>query len=263
MYRIGNGAAGNVGAEAISRAVLAGDGISAVRNPLPASGGREPESLEQVRQYAPQAFRTQERAVTTADYAEVTERHPEVQKAAATLRWTGSWYTVFITVDRAGGRPVDAAFEQELRAFVERFRLAGQDIEIDAPRFVPLEIVFTVCVKAGYYRSQVKAELLKLFSSRDFVDGTRGFFHPDHFTFGQPLYLSQMVALVMGVPGVQWVDVEDVPGKPNRFRRWGHSAQGEFAAGMIGFGRLEIARLDNDPSLPENGKIDFIMEGGL
>jgi len=26
---------------------------------------------------------------------------------------------------------------------------------------------------------------------------------------------------------------------------------------------LEIARLDNDPSLPENGKIDFLMEGGL
>jgi hypothetical protein len=67
----------------------------------------------------------------------------------------------------------------------------------------------------------------------------------------------------MGVPGVQWVNAEDAPGKPNRFRRWGHSAQGEFMAGMIKFGRLEIARLDNDPSLPENGKLDFIMEGGL
>ncbi|MGH9658541.1 MAG: baseplate J/gp47 family protein, partial [Bryobacteraceae bacterium] len=151
-YRIGNGAAGNVGAEAIRRVVLAGGGITLVRNLLPASGGLESESMEQVRQFAPQAFRIQERAVTAADYAEVTERHPEVQKAAATLRWTGSWYTVFITVDRAGGRPVDAAFESELRAFVERFRLAGEDIEIDAPRFVPLELVFTVCVKPDYYR---------------------------------------------------------------------------------------------------------------
>jgi predicted phage baseplate assembly protein len=216
-----------------------------------------------VRQYAPQAFRTQERAVTPADYAEVTERHPEVQKAAATLRWTGSWYTVFITVDRGAGRLVDAAFEKELRIFIERFRLAGQDIEIDGPRFVPLEIVFSVCVKPGYYRSQVKADLLKLFSSRDYPDGTRGFFHPDNFTFGQSVHLSQLIALAMGVPGVQWVNAEDAPGKPNRFRRWGHSAQGEFMAGMIKSGRLEIARLDNDPSLPENGKLDFIMEGGL
>lgn len=263
LYRIGNGAQGNLGADALSRVVLAGDGISVVRNPLPAAGGREPESLEQVRQYAPQAFRTQERAVTAADYAAVTERHPEVQKAAATLRWTGSWYTVFITVDRRSGQPVDEAFEQELRAFVEPFRMAGQDLEIDAPRFAPLEIVFTVCVKPGYYRSQVREELLKLFGSATLPDGRRGFFHPDNFTFGQPLYLSQMIARIMDLPGVQWLDAEDTPGKPNRFRRWGESAHGEFAAGMIKFGRLEIARLDNDPSLPENGRLDFLMEGGL
>jgi hypothetical protein len=263
IYRVGNGTSGNVGAEAIHRVVLLVAGIKAVRNPLPASGGTEPESMEQVRQYAPQAFRTQERAVTKEDYAEVTERHPEVQKAAATLRWTGSWYTVFDTVDRTGGRPVDDAFESELLTFLERFRMAGQDIEVDAPRFVPLEIIFTVCVKPGHYRAQVKADLLKLFSSRDLPDGRRGFFHPDNFTFGQPLYLSQLIALVMGVPGVQWVDAEDVAGKPNRFRRWGAAANGEFDAGKIAFDRLEILRLDNNPSLPENGRIDFIMEGGM
>ena len=45
-----------------------------VRNPLPAQGGVEPETIEDVRQRAPAAFRTQERAVTEADYAEVTQR---------------------------------------------------------------------------------------------------------------------------------------------------------------------------------------------
>jgi hypothetical protein len=263
VYRVGNGPAGNVGPEALHRVVLPVAGIKTVRNPLPASGGAEPEPLEQVRLYAPQAFRVQERAVTAEDYAEVTERHPEVQKAAATLRWTGSWYTVFDTVDRTGGRRVDESFETELLTFLERFRMAGQDLEVDAPRFVPLEIVFTVCVKPGYYRAQVKADLLKIFSSARLPDGRLGFFHPDNFTFGQPLYLSQMIARIMDVPGVQWVDAEDVPGKPNRFRRWGQTANGEFDAGRIAFDRLEIARLDNNPSLPENGRIDFIMEGGV
>jgi Baseplate J-like protein len=262
-YRIGNGTAGNVGAEAISRVVLGVDGIDLVRNPLPAAGGFEPESMEQVRQYAPQAFRVQERAVTVEDYAAMAERHPEVQKAAATLRWTGSWYTVFVAVDRLGGRPVDAPFKVELLAFLERFRLAGEDLEIDTPLFVPLDIEWTVCVQPGYYRSQVKQDLLVVFGSRDLPDGRRGFFHPDNFTFGQPVYLSQMVALAMQVPGVQWVDAEDAPGKPNRFRRWGQSPQGEFDKGEIAMARLEIARLDNDPSLPENGKLDFFMEGGL
>ena len=136
IYRTGNGVRGNIGADALVH-VVAAPGIAAaiasVRNPLAAAGGTEPESLEDVRQRAPTAFRTQERAVTPADYAEVTARNPEIQQAAATLRWTGSWRTVFITADRVGGADVDAGFEQELRRFVEPYRMAGQDIEVDAP----------------------------------------------------------------------------------------------------------------------------------
>ena len=263
-YRIGNGTIGNVGAEAISRAVLDGiTGIERIRNPLAATGGRASESMDEVRFNAPEAFRVQQRAVTESDYAEVTERHPEVQKAAGTLRWTGSWYTVFITVDRKGGRPVDAEFESELRLFIERFRMAGEDIEIDGPRFVPLDIVFSICVAPGHFRNQVKAELLRLFSNQVLPDGRLGFFHPDNFTFGQPVYLSQMIAAAMQVPGVLWVDAEDTPAKPNRFRRWGQNSHGEYQDAKITFGRLEIARLDNDRNAPENGRIDFLMEGGL
>lgn len=262
-YRVGNGMAGNVGAEAIAHVVTGMSGVRHVRNPLPAAGGTEKEKMEQVRHYAPQAFRTQERAVTEADYAEAAQRYPEVQKAMATLRWTGSWYTMFITVDRIGGREVDAAFEVELRQFLERFRMAGYDLEIDGPRFVPLDIAMTVCVKPGYFRGEVQQALLELFSSAGLPDGGRGFFHPDNFTFGQPVYLSQMVSAAMQVPGVQWVDTEEAPEKPNRFRRLGEVSHGEWQRGMIEMGRLEIARLDNDPSRPENGKIEFIMQGAL
>ena len=91
-------------APAPSRRIVTDLAVTSVSNPLPATGGADPEPLEHVRLYAPQAFRTQKRAVTEADYAAFAERHPEVQKAGATRRWTGSWYTIFITVDRVGGR---------------------------------------------------------------------------------------------------------------------------------------------------------------
>ena len=103
--------------------------------------------------------------------------------------------------------------------------------------------------------------MLETFSNRDLPDGRRGFFHPDNFTFGQPVYLSQIVAAVMQVSGVRWVDIDRSQG--SRFQRWGQAAHGELKNGQIDIGRLEIARLDNDPNAPENGKIDFIMEGGL
>lgn len=170
---------------------------------------------------------------------------------------------MFVTVDRLGGLEVDAAFKDDLRAFLERYRLAGFDIEIDTPRYVPLDIALTVCAAPGYYRSDVKKELLAIFGNTDLPDGRRGFFHPDNFTFGQSVYLSQVVATAMAVPGVTWVDTSDSPPGVNRFQRWGEAPAGELEAGRVLFARLEIARLENDPNAPENGRIEFSMQGGL
>jgi len=261
-YRVGSGSSGNVGAEAIRHLVFpsghpATKGeITKIRNPLPAQGGTDLEPTYQVSLYAPQAFRRQERAVTEDDYAEVTERHPDVLKAVATLRWTGSWYTIFVSVDRKEGRKVDREFERDLRDFLERFRLAGHDIEIEGPRFVPLDIAFKVCVAPGYVKNNVRETLLETFGSVNLPERRRGFFHPDNFTFGQPVYLSRLVAAAMRIPGVLWVETL-------RFQRWGRKANGDIEAGMIEVDRLEIARLENDPSFPENGKIEFLMTGGM
>jgi hypothetical protein len=255
-YRIGSGSSGNLGADSLHHIVSSDDGVMTVRNPMPAQGGAEPEPMEQVRLYAPQAFRSQERAVTAQDYALMAQRHPDIQRAASTLRWTGSWKTVFITVDRKGGRPVSPEFEVELRLFLEQYRLAGHDLEIEAPHYVPLDIAMKVCLRPGYSKSAVKQSLLEVFSTADQPGSQRGFFHPDNITFGQTIYLSQLIARAMNVTGVEWVEVF-------RFQRWGESPHGELDNGYIALGRLEIARLDNDPNAPENGRIEFIMESGL
>jgi len=261
-YREGGGRAGNVGAHALTRLVTELQGILSVRNPLPAEGGTDPEPIEQVRQFAPHAFRIQQRAVTEADYAEVVQRNPAVQRAAATRRWTGSWHTEFVAIDRRGGFPVDRRFRGDMAEFLEPFRMAGTDVDIDAPAFVPLDILMTVCVEPGYFRGDVKQELLRRFSNRRLPDGSSGFFHPDEFTFGQPVYLSRVVASAMEVGGVSWVDTRHEEGSPNRFQRWGQLPRGEIEEGVIRMGRLEVAQLDNDPNAPENGRIDFVMEGG-
>jgi hypothetical protein len=77
------------------------------------------------------------------------------------------------------------------------------------------------------------------------------------------VYLSRVVATAMSVDGVDWVDSEVSRDKPNLFQRWGRPPAGERAAGRIPMGRLEIARCDSDPNEPENGRIDFVMVGGL
>jgi hypothetical protein len=254
-YRVGNGVAGNVGAESITHIVTGLAAVSLVRNPLPAQGGIEPESIEHVRQRAPAAFRTQERAVTEADYAEVTERDRRVQRAAATFRWTGSWHTVFLTVDRFGGLPVDDKFEISIRQSVERYRMAGYDLEVDAPQFVSLEIEMHVCAKPDYFRSDVKAALLQIFSNQILPDGQPGIFHPDNFTFGQTVYLSPLYAAAQSIAGVASVQI-------TIFQRQEQPDPKPLQDGFLPMGRLEIARCDNDPNFAERSVFRLTVGGG-
>jgi predicted phage baseplate assembly protein len=254
--RTGNGVAGNVGAEAIGHVLAPFAGITRVRNPLPATGGLDPQPISQARLYAPQAFRVQQRAVAVDDYAVMMELEPRVARAVATRRWTGSWYTMFITVDRRGSDVLDDTFEAELAAFIDRYRMAGHDVEIDAPRFVALDIELQVCTKPGYFAADVERRLLKTFSAGVLPSGDTGFFHPDRYTFGQPVYLSAVIAAAMQVPGVANV-------RPLRFQRLGRKPAGEIDEGRIAMARLEIARLDNDRNAPENGRIRFDVSTGV
>lgn len=254
-YRVGNGTGGNVGADSIAHAVTTEGRIVTVTNPLPATGGRAPETAAEVRRRVPQAFRTQERAVTPADYAEVTGRLPDVQRAAAGLRWTGSWHTVFVTVDRAGGAEVDDTYAATVTEHLERYRMAGHDVRVRAPVFVSLEIDLLVCVNCCHFAADVRAGLAETLGSARRRDGLRGLFHPDNFSFGQTVYLSPLYAAAREVPGVDSVQV-------TLFRRQGQADPKPLADGYMTLGALEIARLANDPNFPEHGVLRLDLRGG-
>jgi hypothetical protein len=253
-YRVGNGRAGNIGAETLAHIVTA-EGVSAVRNPIPASGGTDPETAAQIRRDAPQAFRTQKRAVTEDDYARTAEIDPSIQRAAATFRWTGSWHTVFITVDRFDALSLTSDFETELLVEIEPYRMAGHDLEVDSPQYVSLEVAMFVCVKPDYFRSDVGAALRDVFSSRTFADGRKGIFQPDFFTFGQTVYLSALYAAAQAVEGVASVEI-------TTFQRQGLPETSGLANGFLAMSRLEIARLENDPNFPERGIFTLELGGG-
>ncbi|WP_426105204.1 putative baseplate assembly protein [Massilia sp. TSP1-1-2] len=259
-YRVGGGGEGNVGAESLTRIVSEDPvlrlAIVGVRNPLAAVGGVDPEPADAIKLLAPEAFRVQERAVTEDDYARVAERHPEVQRALARLRWTGSWYTMVVIVDRLGGKPLDAAFRAAMLEHLERFRLAGHDLDLAAPVFVALDIALLVCVAPGFFSAPVEKALYQALGAGRDANGQAGFFHPDHFTFGDPLSVSRLIAAAMQVSGVASIEVL-------RFQRWGKPADHEIENARIQAAPLEVLRLDNDPSFPENGHLMLTMCGGI
>jgi len=258
-YRVGLGPQGNLGRDALWHAIEPGavlPALASLRNPLPAWGGTAPQPIEQVKRLAPPSIHARQyRAVTEADYARAAESHPAVAKAAATFRWTGSWLTVFVTVDPRGGQPLDATARASVLDWVRCQTQAGYDLALDAPRYVPLQIELQVCVRPGYFRTQVEQALQDRLSARRLADGSLGFFHPDAFSFAEPLYLSRLYAAADAVEGVESLRV-------TRAQRFGELPNQELERGLVPAGRLEIIRLDNDRNRPENGVLTLLMLGG-
>jgi hypothetical protein len=271
-YRIGNGTYGNIAADSLAHIVAPKDSINwsdkivEVRNPLQARDGIDPETIEEVRQYAPAQFHEElYRAVTEDDYASALKKIPGVSGAVATFRWTGSWFTVYVGIDpenhadlvtEPGGRThLHPDFEKMARAFITRYRLAGYDIEVRSGDYVPLAIDLDICVASDYFRADVIEAVYFALSNRINPDGSTGFFHWDNFTFGQAVYLSRLYTAVENVEGVTAV----VATKYQRFRK---ADNGELEAGILSIGPWEIARLDNDPNFMENGVLNITARGG-
>lgn len=264
-WREGYGPAGNVGPDVLAH-LVAGDAetfqawdarVTGVRNPLGAAGGAAREPLERVRMAAPQAFRTRARAVTPDDWASAAGSVPGVLHAAAELRWAGSWRTAFVTVQRAGGAEVDEPFAARVTAALEPLRPAGHALAVRGPAWAALDVVLGVRVAPHRFRRAVESALAAALGDEVLADGAPAFFHPDRWSFGQPVHLAPLVAAAMGVDGVE--DVTAV-----RFRRMDAAAGTPAVVDPVPVGAREVARADTRRGTgPAYGRVAFHVEGGL
>ncbi|HEV7626491.1 MAG TPA: baseplate J/gp47 family protein, partial [Streptomyces sp.] len=212
---------------------------------------------DQVRQLAPLGLkRNRLRAVTADDYAELAARVPGVQRAAAEIRWTGSISEAHVAVDGYGSAEPTGELLSTVEQALEGCRRIGHDLIVRPARAVPLDIAVTVCAAPDHQHGQILAELHRVLGSRALPGGRGvGFFHPDALTFGEPVRLSRLVAAGAAVAGVDSFQV-------TRLRRQFHEDRGELEDGVLRLGPLEIAQCDNDPVLPENGRLEITLAGG-
>ncbi len=246
-YRVGVGGQGNVGADSIAHVLLKGvAGPVSARNPIPGQGGRDREIVQEIRSNALAALDDNRRAVTRSDYERLAAEHPQVARAHMRTVGHGSWDVYHIAIDPVGGVEVDDRLLEDVRAYLEPFRLMGQDIMVEPPRFAPLEIDVAICVCRDHRISDVRLAVLDRLSAGNRADGQLGFFHPDRLTFGAPIYLSPILAEARAVPGVADAAI-------TAFRRWRSDDTTALENGVIEVDPAEIPVLMNDPSFPERG----------
>ncbi len=223
-------------------------------NPFDVIDGKDREPMAEIIRRVPEAYRSRQlRAVTLADYVARAEKIEGVSRAAARYAWTGSWRTVRVSIDPFGTIELSEELRRRVSLELEAVRLIGEDIEIRPPKFVPLEIEVKLCAAPDFWIEDIKFVLEQEFSASWLPDGRRGFFHPDLWTFGQPLFESQIIGRALLVQGVEHIVSVFI----KRFN--------EKTAGTKIFTALrhnEIIEVLNNPDNLERGFIKFEVKGG-
>jgi hypothetical protein len=260
-YRIGGGAVGNVGADTLVQLHPPGsqpiDWFVSVTNPVAATGGRDLESRDHARRFAPATFKQPLVAVTAADYQAAAQGFTDpnggqlLQRANGAFRWSGSWLTVTLGIDPVGMEALSSQLRINLLSYLDRVRLSGYDVAVTGASYVPIDLTIGFCVAAGFFSTTVAQGILQVFSNGNLPGGGKGFFHPDNFSFGDDLYVSKILAAVMRVAGVESARIVWLA----RLHAVNPDAdtRTNLSQGFLAIGANEIVQLDNNRNFPENG----------
>jgi hypothetical protein len=159
-------------------------------------------------------------------------------------------------ISLSGGRTLlSDGLAERVRVRLNRYRLAGIDLEIRPAQYVPLEVEVTLCVCPQHFRTVVAHAVRTALVGDSAKRRARAFFSPDRFTFGESVYLSRLYAAIESVPGVDSARV-------TMLKRNGKPAAGELDSGVLSIGPLEVARLDADANRLEYGVLRLTAKGG-
>jgi predicted phage baseplate assembly protein len=194
-YWRGLGVAGNVKARQLTTLLSRPLGLKEAVNPLPGTGGIDPEPLGAARINAPRSVATLDRAVSLTDYEAFARSFAGIAKAVAAWGWDGLSCRVVLTLAGARGEPVppNDALARNLAAALASFGDPTVPFLLQsyAPATFRLGLrihVFTQSRPAAT-QAAVEAALRKVF----------GF---DARDFGQAVTLSEVLAVVQEIENV-------------------------------------------------------------
>lgn len=190
-----DGAAGNVGARAISKLIDGASPSVRVSNPAPASGGADRESIENARLVAPRLLRSQRRAVTAADYQALALSDPSVLQARAV---GGGFGHVRVYVVAKGGVAAEDELKGRLQVLFEQHRPLTSTVSVHDPVFVTLSINVAIGIEGGFSEVDVSTRVRAALAALTALAGR---------SFGQIFYVSKVYEVVEAVEGVAYAMV--------------------------------------------------------
>lgn len=202
-YRSGIGLDGEVDAGSLTLLQTRPLGVRSVTNPLPASGGADPEQRDQARHNAPIAVLTLDRIVSLKDFEDFTRAFSGIGKAQATAIWDGEISIVHITAATAGGDTLDpnSLLYSNLREAIDAARDPYLPVVLQGYQPIYFRMAAKVLVDERYVKEDVfnavEAAMLEAFSF-------------EQRAFGQAVSAAEVTTLVQGVEGVIASDLDSL-----------------------------------------------------
>lgn len=209
-YRAGGSAAGNVGAGTVTSLQTAAFGVASVTNLAAASGGADPETVDQAKVRAPAVLKAGGRAVTAEDFETIALQTPAAVGRVHALALTDPGYpgvpvpgavTVIVVPNSPGAAPVPTV--HTLRAVctqLEQHRLITTQVFATGPTYRRVRVIGDLVVASGSDLTVVQNAV---------SDRLTTWLHPltggddrTGWPFGGTIYASTLLGLILTTPGV-------------------------------------------------------------
>jgi predicted phage baseplate assembly protein len=208
LYRVVPGARANVGPHEVD--IVEGVGGVEVANLMPATGGRDAESIEQIVRRAPSILTSRDRAVTRTDFELIAkEASAEVARAACNGRMDGDGHVeiVILAHRREGDRIPDPFLSSGLRDHVYRHLkqrcLVNVQPVVRLAQFMEIDISIDLRLRPNSNVLQVRELARKWIEA--FLDPYSGGLDGDGWPFNGTLYAQDFARMVSQIPEVRHV----------------------------------------------------------
>jgi hypothetical protein len=214
-YRYGGGINGNVQIGKISALKNAIPFVNEVTNHLPADGGSDTETLEEVLQRGPNRLKNRDRAVTSEDYAALARNASRKIKRAKCLPNTnadgeyalGHVSVIIVPDTQNANEPVSRLLVKVVQAYLEKYSTntvsVPRHIDVRGASYIQIIIEVSVVPVSLEASARVESGISEALSDylHPLTGGKRGY----GWEFGKNICCAEIIALLEGVTDVDYV----------------------------------------------------------
>ncbi len=190
-YRFGSGGTA-AAASTLTVIVNAQPGLTAIRNPVAAGGGADPQPSSQIRKYAPESVLAFGRAVSGDDYETIASLTPGVNRANAIWGFDPVQQRSMVTVYVGDDQGAVSAAQTALAADSD----PNRPVTVLLAQPIPVQLQFTLEIDGIHVPDTVVAAV-----QQALIDPDVGLFGANRIGIGEIIYRSRIFAACLSVSG--------------------------------------------------------------